>query len=455
MGSASTRASDATGEVPAATPGPQVRGALVAWLLLALLVAVLVVLWSRARPWDSRLVNTPAKLGAASGLAALIGLLLFAVSIVLAARVRIVESALGGLDRVYRVHHQIGAVAFSFLALHPVFLAWRYAQVTWERAARLWWPAASDWPLTAGQVALYVMGVGMVITLYMTTRHQAFVWTQRVLGVMVLPAGYHALRVGGDTGTSQPLRWYVWGIVVVGVSALVAHTFLGRFVSRHRSYRVIAVAQLPGAVTDVSLRPVGRALSFLPGQFVFVRFRSGAVSTEPHPFSIASPPSASHVRLVIKALGDYTGHVRDVTAGSEATLEGPYGRFSFRHVAGRRQVWAAGGIGIAPFLSMAAALPSDGYEVDLFYGFADERDCPFLDELGSLAASKSALRIHLVEEGRDGLISAASIAAVVGSFDRREFLLCGPSAMMHALRDQLLEQGVARDRVHFEEFDFA
>jgi predicted ferric reductase len=126
---------------------PPKRPMLLATSVVVALIGLLVVLWVRARPWNTRFVNTPAKLGALSGLAALIGLLLLSVTIVLSARIRYVEGALGGLDRVYRVHHRMGAIAFSCLALHPVFLAWRYAQVSWERAAKLWWPTTSDWPL--------------------------------------------------------------------------------------------------------------------------------------------------------------------------------------------------------------------------------------------------------------------------------------------------------------------
>jgi predicted ferric reductase len=434
---------------------PPKRPMLLAASAVAALVGLLVVLWVRARPWNTRFVNTPAKLGALSSLAALIGLLLFCVTIVLSARIRYVEGALGGLDRMYRVHHRLGAIAFSCLALHPVFLAWRYAQVSWERAARLWWPTTSDWPLVAGQVALYGMAAGMVVTFYVAVRHQSFVWTQRLLGVLLFPVAYHALRIGGDTASYRPLRWYVWCIIAVAVAALIAHTLLGRLTTRHWSYQVASVVRLPGAVTELWLRPVGRALSFLPGQFVFVHFHSGAVSSEPHPFSIASPPAAGDIRLAIKDLGDYTRHVGEIEVGAEATVEGPYGRFSHRLVAGRRQVWVAGGIGIAPFLSMAAALPTSPYHVDLFYGFVDERDAPFLDELRALAAANARLRVHFVDERVDGLISASSIVASAGSLEGREFLLCGPSAMMHVLHDQLVDAGVSRDHVHFEEFGFS
>jgi len=52
------------------------------------------------------------------------------------------------------------------------------------------------------------------------------------------------------------------------------------------------------------------------------------------------------------------------------------------------------------------------------------------------------------------LISAEMIRAIAGSLDGCEFLLCGPVPMMHALRQQLRDAGVRRDRIHFEELSF-
>ncbi len=410
-------------------------------------------LWLRARPWESRTFSGAAKLGAAAGLAGVLGTALLAMTIVLSARLRFLETPTGGLDRMYRFHHAAGTIAFCLLLVHPSLLAWKYAQASVMRAAHLWFPS-TDWALTAGQVALYLMVPLMITTLFVTVRHQVFIWTQRALGIVFIPAAYHVLWAGGDTRNYSPLRAAMAAIVVSGLIALVFHTFLGRFVTRHRQYRVVSTAEAPGSVTELVLEPLAGAMPFVPGQFGFLRFVHNPIGSEAHPFSMASSPTDPHIRFLIKHLGDYTSHVGDIEPGAEAVIEGPYGRFSHRFVRGRKQVWVAGGIGIAPFISMARSLGTDGYSVDLYYCFPDDNRVPFTDELRQLATTTAGLRLQLLCDQRDGFINADIIAERSGMLQDKEYLLCGPTPMMHALRDSLTERGVAPDRIHFEEFGF-
>ncbi len=421
---------------------------------LAILLGVLAVLWVQARPFSSRLVNRPAAFGAVSGAMSLVGTVLLSSTIVLSARLRIVERSAGGLDRVYRFHHRLGAVSFSLLALHPALLAWRYAQVSWSRAAELWRPDPGDLALLSGQVALYGMAIGMAITMFSTVRHQVLLWTQRMLGVLFLPAVYHVFRVGGDVGSSTALRSYVGAIVAAGVVALVVHTVAGRFLTPHYRYVVDSVRALNPQITEITLHPAGRSMPFVAGQFAFLRFADQPIGAEAHPYSMASPPTDATVRFTIKHLGDYTAHIEEVARGAPAIIEGPYGRFSHRYVRGKRQAWIAGGIGIAPFLAMAAALDT-GCAVTLFYGYADDGPPAILTELADLAARRPNLDLVLVDQHRDGIIDVTALRARLGTLDGIEFLLCGPPPMLHALQHQLDDAGVPSRRIHFEEFDFA
>jgi len=431
-------------------PAPSVR-----WLVVfvgASLVG-LGLLWLRARPWASRTVNRPAVLGAAAGLSGLVGTVLLAWTIVLSARLRLVEAAAGGLDKVYRLHHRLGGVTFAVLALHPVLLSWRYAQVSWDRAAELWWPNGGGWYLRLGQLALYGLAAGMVATLYLSLRHRAMVWVQRGLGVLFVPAALHAFGVGGDLAEDPALRWYVGTFAVAACLALVVHTVAGRWTARHAHYRVAAVNGLSPTITELVLTPVGRGMTFEAGQFAFVRVPHGGVGAEPHPFSMASPPGDRRLRFTVKHLGDDTSRFGELQPGADAVVEGPYGRFGHRRVAGRRQAWIAGGIGIAPFLSMVTDLDAD-HDVTLLYGYADDGPPAVLAELRAAAARTPNLRVALVDEHRDGRIDVARLRAVLGELDDVEFLVCGPPPMLHALRAQLAGAGVAAGRLHDEEFAF-
>ena len=425
-------------------------------IAIAALLGLLTVLWIRARPLESRIVNRPAALGALSAYAALAGTVLLSLTIVLSARWRIVERSTGGLDRAYRRHHQLGAIAFSLLALHPSLLAWRYAHVSWARAAELWRPDPDELALAAGQLALYGMAIAIAVTMWVAVRHGVLVWLQRLMGVLFVPAAWHVFRAGGDTSSYRPLRWYLIAVVAAGVSALVLHTFAGRLSAPHHRYRVESVGALNPQVSDLRLLPLGRPMSFTPGQFAFLRFAHQPIGGEAHPYSMASSPDAEQLRFTIKHLGDYTAHIGEIAPGAEAVVEGPYGRFSYRYVRGLRQAWIAGGIGIAPFLSMAAALdPADPRRVTLFYGYADDGPPSLLAELRSLADGRPNLDVVLVDEHADGFIDAALLQRHLAPLDDVEFLLCGPPPMVHALHRQLDAVGVRRRRIHDEEFGFS
>ncbi len=65
------------------------------------------------------------------------------------------------------------------------------------------------------------------------------------------------------------------------------------------------------------------------------------------------------VRVTVKALGDYTSHLQElIQPGMPAVLGGPHGRFS--HWRGTdRQLWIAGGVGVAPFISWLRGLDGE------------------------------------------------------------------------------------------------
>jgi len=419
---------------------------------VVVVVVGLTVVWSQA-PTAMRWSGRAAVLGSLSAITALTGTALFSVSVVLSARLRVLERSGAGLDRQLRWHHRLGGVSFALLSAHPVLLAWRSASRSWDQAAAWWRPAWGDRPLLAGQAALVVLAAGLAVTVFVPVRHQVFVVVQRALGVALVLGAAHALTVGGSTGTYGPLRWYVGLVLAAGLVAFAYHSVAGRFTAPRRRYTVSAVRDLGGSITEVRLCPSGPALQFTPGQFAYLRLPHSPVGGEAHPFSMASPPGDPELRFTVKSLGDYTGRLGEVAPGIAAVVEGPYGRFSHRLVPGRRQVWIAGGIGIAPFLSMAGSLEDgDGYDVTLLYGYRDDGPPAVLDELGRLAARGTGLEVVPVDEHRDGLIDVAFVRRHQPCLDEAEYLLCGPPPMLHALRAQLHDAGVPAHRIHDEAF---
>ena len=447
-------------------------------LVLIVLCSAPLVLWLRIAPLDARFSGSFASLTSIAVLCAFAGTAAFALNLVLGARLRPVEALFGGLDRMYRTHRVLGQTAFVLLLGHVIFILAGRWTLSAGTALELLGPGAG-WTVFAGVLAFGTMTVAVLATLFARLGHEVFVYVQRTFGFVFLVAAYHVFTTQGAADESAALNAYMAALATVGVAAFVYRSLLGSVLVRRRRYRVTAVNRLDDSVTEIVMEPLARPLDYVPGQFVFVNFRSlalseqfhpfdvsvrrqvfsiraGEVANQFHPFSITSAPHEPTLRITVKAVGDYTRALRALGSGAEAVVEGPYGSFSHRGVPGRQQVWLAGGIGVTPFLSMARSLRyANEPAVDFYYCVEHAEEAHFLDELRAVAARRKDFRVFLVPRDEDGFLTAERLERESGDLAAKEFLICGPPAMIDSLRSQLWARGVAGERIHAEEFGFA
>lgn len=282
-------------------------------------------------------------------------------------------------------------------------------------------------------------------------------WRQvhRLTGLFVAAAFVHGLLDGSPFPKSAVLRWSYVVIGGIGLAFYVYRELLARFFRSLHDYEVDAVSPVGDGLVEIALRPLGRPMTFVPGQFalVYIEAKDG---WHRHPFTIASAPHERIVRVTVKALGDYTSSLHQLLEpGMPAVIGGPHGRFD--HAKGTSsQVWIAGGVGVAPFLSWMRALdhhPPPG-EVDLYYAFTGV-PAPFADELVAIAATHESVRVHLVDSATDGRLTADRVIAEAprAPADLSVFL-CGPQAMLRDLQRGLRRSGVRNRNIHREYFDW-
>jgi predicted ferric reductase len=158
----------------------------------------------------------------------------------------------------------------------------------------------------------------------------------------------------------------------------------------------------------------------------------------------------------VKALGDYTSSLGSLLEpGMPAVIGGPHGRFN--HAKGTTdQVWIAGGVGIAPFLSWMRAVaehPPPG-NVDLYYAFTGG-PAPFAEELMAIGATRDNIRAHLVDSAVDGRLTPDRIMTEATAPPARlSIFLCGPERMLRDLQAGLRQRGVRSRNIHREYFDW-
>jgi len=367
-----------------------------------------------------------------------------------------------GIDIIYYFHRYLALVALALIAGHVVLLL----------AAN---PAFVDALNPFGAPAYQAAGVVSALAAVLLVATS--LWRKRMrIPYEVWRIGHDLLALaavvlamvhidGADHYLALPWKRALWvGISASWVAALGYVRLVKPFLLMRRPYRVGAVSPERGDAWTLVLEPVGHeGLSFRPGQFAWLTLGRHPFGMKEHPFSIASSPSRPEkLEFTIKELGDFTRTVKDVPKGARAYVDGPYGAFTMDRHPAPGYVFLAGGIGIAPIMSMLRALADrrDRRPLFLFYAYSRWDRMTFREEIEEL---KSRLDLRVVYvlgeppdgwEGETGRIDRALLDRHLPA-DRKsfEFFICGPVPMIEAMESALHGLGIAARRVHTELFD--
>ena len=416
-------------------------GAAWAAILLPLL------LWLLAGPVVTRFSGAAA-LKSVANLAAFLSFAAWGINLVLASRIRPVERAFGGLERLYGLHRRIGVLVVALAAVHVVFLSLHAA----GDALELFLPSAG-WATFTGVIALGLLVGFVVASLSQRLSYSVFALVQRLLGAAFILGAVHTLAVHGTADSSLLLTIYIAVLTAAACVSLGYRVIGARLGTGRHRYRVGSVRRFGDDVLEVVLSPVDAALEFHAGQFVYVTLHQPGLRPESHPFTIASPPGEAAVRIVVKRLGDFTGSLMGLRPGCRAQLEGPFGHFWLRRELAGPQTWIAGGIGITPFLSWARSLDRS-VAADLYYCTPGPDDAHFLDELYAIADRFPSFRVIPLRKQSLGHLTVDDLEAVNPAVARGEVFICGPRLLIDNLATGLRARGVPDHRIHSESFDF-
>ena len=423
-------------------------------ILIIFLTIIPLVFWFRLQPLSSRYGDSLTLFTSAGQLLGLIGMTLFAVTLILSARLSFLEDYFGGLDRMYNVHHNTGITAFLFLLAHPLFLAIPYLQSSALRAAEFLLPSA-NWPKNFGIFSLLLMMALLTITLYARWRYQLLRFLHQILGVTFFFGALHGLLMPSDISNSILLKWYMLSLSGFALCGYLYRTIFGAYLVKHFTYVVTGVQKLDETVTEIVMTPKSERMKYAPGQFLFISFKSPGIKHEVHPFSISSAPEENELKITVKALGDYTKTLPSILVGSTARIEGPFGRFSFTNSYTNSHIWIAGGIGITPFLNMARSLRSSTvtpYAIDFYYSTKTRAEMIFLNELTDISNAYPSLRIFPFPSDEKGFLSVDTITKASGDITAKDIYVCGPPPMMHSIVLGCKKLGIPNKLVHCEEF---
>ena len=234
------------------------------------------------------------------------------------------------------------------------------------------------------------------------------------------------------------------------------------------SFRVAAVFQETSTVKTFRLMDPDRGdipFAFLPGQFL-------TFSAEIHgkrirrSYTIASSPAhRDYVEITVKReeQGAESRYLHDnVAVGDLLEVTGPSGVFTFTGKEAGSIVLIAGGVGITPMMCITRYLTDGAYpgEIYFLYGARTTQDLIFREEIEYL--QKRHANLHFIATlshheggawtGATGPISKAFIANSVPDIARRRVHVCGPPPMTEAVKGELAELGVPKEKIKTEAF---
>ncbi len=210
---------------------------------------------------------------------------------------------------------------------------------------------------------------------------------------------------------------------------------------------VLSNTRLSSDYCVVALAAPGIAALARPGQFVMVKPSHGSDPLLRRPFSIfeilrGADGAPAGLTILNKRIGVGTGLLYGLEPGSRVACLGPLGR-PFAPAEPPAEAWmVAGGVGVAPFVTLAEALRARGTQARLFYGARRESELYCADRFRALGVDV-VLATEDGSAGTRGLVTAPLDVALAAAPRHQSIQLsvCGPTPMMRAVAELAARHG--------------
>lgn len=419
------------------------KGLLIVFLILFIPSAV----WLSASP-----LNVHSTSGFAYSLGQYFGVLgftLFTLALLLSMRLPIFERIFGNLAMSYRFHQWCGTIAAILLILHPLLLAVPVA-LYFPNTLFAFFVPYNNLFRSLGVLALITLIIVMIATFFVSLSYHTWKKIHRYMGLAFLLGAIHGFFIDGSIAFTPLARVLVGLFGILGIIAICYRMLFNKYFVPRVAFTLERLEVL-GAVIKLVLKPVKKSLAFRAGQFAYLTIHDPNIVDE-HPFSIVSKESTTaELVFMAKMLGDDTNKFGSLQPGTKIDVEGPFGNFSYA-LGGKRQLWIGGGIGITPFLSLAASLPP-GYTVDLYYSVKTAGEEVGNSILNEAAKYYPGLKVHVWITADMGYCTVdALIKDGIDLLNIHDVLICGPGPMMTALQNDFTKHGVKPGHIHTEKF---
>lgn len=365
-----------------------------------------------------------------------------ALTLILAARWRLVDRLMGGPDKSYAAHRWLG-----FLALGGALGHWASADSFGAGMI----PMLADAGESLGSVAIYGMIALSAAAMVRAIPYHLWKASHMLMGPVFLAAAAHTFLV------ASPLSFGVAPWILMAVMSILGLIAWGQTLLRKiaptRLVTVEKAARFEGGV-DVTFRAERKMRSFKPGQFATIA--NNHARAESHPFTIAGGDETRR-RFVIRAAGDWTdAFVTNVKVGDQFRLSRSVGRFLPQNKPSRKeQLWVAGGVGITPFLAALERMqPDSRARVSLIYCIRSRASAGAIEDVERHAARLPQVDLFVLSDTDGDKLTSPRLTEIMSRMDSDAVVyLCGPEGLKNLVTNAWATLG-RTGRVHSERFDF-
>ncbi len=377
---------------------------------------------------------------------------------VLSARSKILDRIFA-LNNLMNIHRIIGIIIAGCAMIHPVLIFLPEDMTTIPLSIRYW-------PEFVGVfLMMMISGIVMVALLRLKLKISFDRWRimhQWAAFTVYIALFVHILFVSETFEKGLP-RMIIYS--AIGFYALIfAWVRLKPFIVRKKPFSVSATEFAGEDAWRIKITPdAKKPFSFLPGQFGFISVKSGNISSETHPFTIASSPSRpDSLEFIIRQCGDWTRKIGEIDAQDLVFIDGPYGLFTHLRCPPKTEIiMIAGGIGITPMLSMLRFMADTGdtRKTTLIWSNRTRNHIIYNDAFDLTGKKLPGLQVvHVITDDpadneKNRQLDQAALEALLPECSRQAVaFVCGPPAMMKDISKALVRIGFLGRNIFSEKF---
>ncbi len=377
----------------------------------------------------------------------------FSNSLFLITKWKKLEDWMGGLDKVFQYHQFLGKVGFGCLLLHVFTFASKWAPEGVASYFLYMLPVHHRLSVNLGSYAFLSTTLILTITIFKLLPYHIWKRVHQWMSVVYMVSFLHFFLSYKTSGgvLSTTILYFA---ALIGFGSAIYKQLIFKFLVKPFQYKVVKVEALNNTLMKITLQAKNGVIPFFPGQYAFIHFEEANFSEEQHPYTLARNGQHNELLIYVKNRGDYTkALLESLRPNWRAFLHGPHGRLDYS--CHQNQIWIAGGIGIALFLSWVHSLKSNhGKTIDLFFCCHKRADLVVLEEFKASKNANSKIQIFTFCSEDNKRLSSAEIVKECPDYKDRKIFMCGPKKLTYDIRKQLIALSVRKNNIEYEDFNF-